>query len=228
MRFPSRRGELSSAPRRSPSTGLTGSFRKSGKRCVQLRSFLKTYKIFGLYAEVPVAIYPRMNLNYFPGQYPEGHRGCVYHSLGAREYFFRRLGYAVGERGRRIRPLSGISGTLYEDPNPGPTAPIPASSSSGPDWTCGSGIDWGARFEARDFYSGDPRSECDYGQQPPAQLLCGSWCNTPFLAWLVAGMSATASGFRALSETDSSWRLALARRSVRSPAASSVSAVQYP
>jgi len=117
---------------------------------------LKTHKIFGLYAELPVAIYPRMDLHYEPGTVPKD-IGALFVTPSVRLNIFSGDSVtpwisAGGGYGRfRQAPV-----TLYENPNSGPT-----STNTGV-VQFGAGLDvwvwhrWGARFEARDFYSGNP------------------------------------------------------------------------
>jgi hypothetical protein len=47
-----------------PSTGLPVHFRNPASVAFNYGRLLKSHKIFGLYGELPVAIYPRMDLNY--------------------------------------------------------------------------------------------------------------------------------------------------------------------
>ncbi len=117
---------------------------------------LKSHKIFGLYAELPVAIYPRMDLNYNLDQVPKD-IGALFVTPSVRLNIFSGEGVtpwvsAGGGYGRfREAPVLNFYGT-----NPGPTG-----SNTGV-IQFGAGLDvwvwhrWGARFEARDFYSGVP------------------------------------------------------------------------
>jgi hypothetical protein len=50
-----------------PSTGLPLHFGNPATVDFDYARYLRTYKIFGFSAEVPVAIYPRMNVNYNKG-----------------------------------------------------------------------------------------------------------------------------------------------------------------
>jgi hypothetical protein len=125
---------------------------------------LKTHKIFGLYAELPVAIYPRMDLHYYPGTVPKD-IGALFVTPSVRLNIFS---------GDSVTPWVSVGGgygrfrqaprTLYENPNPGP-----AGTNTGV-VQFGAGLDvwfwhrWGARFEARDFYSGVPALNVDTGR----------------------------------------------------------------
>ncbi len=117
---------------------------------------LKTHNIFGLFAELPVAIYPRMDVNYNLGTTPKD-IGALFLTPSVRLNIFS---------GDSVSPWVSVGGgygrfreaplTLYENPNPGPT-----DTNTGV-VQFGAGLDvwvwhrWGARFEARDFYSGVP------------------------------------------------------------------------
>ncbi len=116
---------------------------------------LKTHKIFGLYAEVPTAIYFRMDVNTNLGTSPKD-IGALFVTPSVRLNAFSGDSVtpwvsAGGGYGRfRVAP-----DTLYNNPNPG------GATNTGV-IQFGAGLDtwfwhnWGARFEARDFYSGVP------------------------------------------------------------------------
>ena len=53
-----------------PSTGYPVHFGNPVSFAFDYTRYFKSYKIFGFSAEVPVAIYPHMNLNYYPGNIP--------------------------------------------------------------------------------------------------------------------------------------------------------------
>jgi len=138
-----------------PSTGLPVHFANPPSVAFNYGRLLKTYKIFGLYGELPVAIIPRMNVNYNLGTNPKD-IGELFVTPSLRVNIFSGDSVtpwvsAGGGYGRfRVAPV-----TLYENPNPG-------SGSNTGVIQFGAGLDvwfwhvWGARFEARDFYSGDP------------------------------------------------------------------------
>ncbi len=125
---------------------------------------LKSHSIFGLYAELPVAIYPRMDVNYNLGHLTPKDIGALFVTPSVRLNIFSGDSVtpwvsAGGGYGRfRVAPV-----TLYEDPNPG-------SGSNTGVVQFGAGLDvwvwhsWGARFEARDFYSGAPNLNVDTGR----------------------------------------------------------------
>lgn len=70
---------------------------------------LMTRKTCAIYAELPVAIGTPMNLNYYYFNQVPTDIGALFVIPTVRANIFsRRLGYAVGERGRRLRSFSGI------------------------------------------------------------------------------------------------------------------------
>jgi hypothetical protein len=140
-----------------PSTGLPLHFGNPATVDFDYARYLRTYKIFGFSAEVPVAIYPRMNVNYNKGFITPKDIGALFVTPSVRMNIFS---------GDSVTPWVSVGGgygrfreapvTLYESPNTGPH-----SSNTGV-IQFGAGLDvwfwhrWGARFEARDFYSGNP------------------------------------------------------------------------
>ena len=124
---------------------------------------LMTHKIYGLYGEVPVAIYPRMDVNTNLGTSPKD-IGALFVTPSVRLNFFSGdsvtpwLSAGGGYGHFRVAPV-----TLYENPNPG-------SGTNTGVVQFGAGLDvwiwhrWGARFEARDFYSGAPDLNVDTGR----------------------------------------------------------------
>jgi hypothetical protein len=122
---------------------------------------LKHHSIFGLYGELPVAIYFRMNLNTYADVIPRD-VGALFVTPSARLNIFS---------GQSVSPwvsVGGGYGRFREAPyliwsgfNPGPTG-----SNTGV-VQFGAGLDvwfwhrWGARLEARDFYSGTPDLNVD-------------------------------------------------------------------
>ena len=125
---------------------------------------LKSHSIFGLSAELPVAIYPRMDVNYNLGRETPKDIGALFVTPSVRLNIFSGDSVSPwvsvgGGYGRfRVAPV-----TLYETPNPG-------SGSNTGVVQFGAGLDvwvwhsWGARFEARDFYSGAPNLNVDTGR----------------------------------------------------------------
>jgi hypothetical protein len=146
-----------------PSTGLPVHFGQEETVEFNYGRLLKSHSIFGLFAELPVAIYPRMDVNYPTGTNPKD-IGALFVTPSVRLNVFS--GNSVtpwvsvgGGYGRfRVAPV-----TLYENPNPG-------SGSNTGVVQFGTGLDvwvwhsWGARFEARDFYSGTPNLNVDTGR----------------------------------------------------------------
>jgi len=145
------------------STGLPVHFGQEETVEFNYGRLLKSHSLLGLYAELPVAIYPRMDVNYNLGTNPKD-IGALFVTPSVRLNVFS--GESVtpwvsvgGGYGRfRVAPV-----TLYENPNPG-------SGSNTGVVQFGAGLDvwvwhsWGARFEARDFYSGAPALNVDTGR----------------------------------------------------------------
>jgi len=117
---------------------------------------LKTFGIFGMYAELPVAIYPRMDLNTYVNQIPKD-IGALFVTPSVRVNIFANdsvtpwLSVGGGYARFREAPERNFFG-----PNPGATGTNTGVVQFG------GGLDvwvwrrWGARFEVRDFYSGLP------------------------------------------------------------------------
>jgi len=124
---------------------------------------LISHKIFGLYGEVPVAIYPRMDLHTDQNQIPKD-IGALFVTPSVRLNIFS---------GDSVTPwvsAGGGYGRFREAPslnffghNPGQTGTNTGVIQFG------AGVDvwfwhrWGARFEARDFYSGVPDYDVSTG-----------------------------------------------------------------
>jgi hypothetical protein len=117
---------------------------------------LRTFGLFGLYAELPVAIYPRMNLNTSENQIPKD-IGGLFIAPSVRVNIFSRDSVtpwvSVGGGYARFRQAPDRN---FFGANPGST-----STNTGV-VQFGGGLDvwfwhrWGARLEVRDFYSGVP------------------------------------------------------------------------
>jgi len=146
-----------------PSTGLPVHFGNEESVAFNYARYLKSFKVFGLYAELPVAIYPRMDMNYHLGTTPKD-IGALFVTPSVRVNIFS---------GESVTPWVSVGGgygrfreapvTLYENRN--------ASSGSNTGVVqFGAGLDvwfwhtWGGRFEARDFYSGAPALNVDTGR----------------------------------------------------------------
>jgi hypothetical protein len=146
------------------STGLPIHFGNEETVAANYARLLTSHKIFGIYAELPVAMYFRMDLNYYYNQIPKD-IGALFVTPSVRVNIFSGEGLtpwvsAGGGYGRfREAPELNYYGT-----NPGPTG-----SNTGV-VQFGAGLDawvwhrWGARFEARDFYSGAPALNVDTGK----------------------------------------------------------------
>jgi hypothetical protein len=147
-----------------PSTGLPVHFAQEEMFEFNYGRLLKTHSIFGLSAELPVAIYPRMDVNYFYGAKTPKDIGALFVTPSVRLNIFSSESVTPwvsvgGGYGRfRVAPV-----TLYGNPNPG-------SGSNTGVVQFGTGLDvwvwqrWGARLEARDFYSGVPALNVDTGR----------------------------------------------------------------
>jgi hypothetical protein len=125
---------------------------------------LLTHRIFGLSGEVPVAAFPKMDLNYHPGGVPQN-IGALFVTPSA------KLNIFVGDSVTPWVSVGGGYGRFWESSNlyyygtnPGPTGTNTGVVQAG------AGLDvwfwhrWGARFEARDFYSGVPNLDVDTGR----------------------------------------------------------------
>jgi len=122
---------------------------------------LMSHKILGLYAELPVAIYFRMDLNTGANQIPKD-IGALFATPSVRLNIFSGESVtpwvSVGGGYGRFREAPGLN---FYGPNPGPTGTNTGVVQFG------AGLDvwvwhrWGARFEARDFYSGKPALDVD-------------------------------------------------------------------
>jgi hypothetical protein len=155
------------------STGLPVHFGNEESVAFNYGRLLKTHKIFGLYAELPVAIYPRMDVNYNLGTTPKD-IGALFVTPSVRVNIFS---------GDSVTPWVSVGGgygrfrvapkTLYNSPNPG------GGTNTGV-VQFGAGLDawiwhtWGARFEARDFYSGVPTLNVDTGNSRQHNFYVGA------------------------------------------------------
>jgi hypothetical protein len=122
---------------------------------------LMSHKILGLYAELPVAIYFRMDLNTYENQIPKD-IGALFATPSVRLNIFSGESVtpwvSVGGGYGRFREAPRLN---FYGPNPGLTGTNTGVVQFG------AGLDvwvwhrWGARFEARDFYSGKPALNVD-------------------------------------------------------------------
>jgi hypothetical protein len=147
-----------------PSSGDPIHFGNPASFAFNYSRLLITRKIFGIRAEVPVAIYPKMDLNYFPGGVPKD-IGALFATPSIRLNIFSGDSVSpwvsVGGGYGRFRESSSL---YYYGTNPGPTGTNTGVVQFG------AGLDvwfwhrWGARVEARDFYSGVPSLDVDTGR----------------------------------------------------------------
>lgn len=117
---------------------------------------LKSWGLFGLYGELPLAIYPRMDLNTGANQIPKD-IGALFLTPSARVNFFsgQRLTpwLSVGGGWAHFREASKLN---YFGNNPGPTSTNTGVVQFGIGFDVWPWERWGVRMEARDFYSGVP------------------------------------------------------------------------
>ncbi len=125
---------------------------------------LKSKGLFALYGELPVAIYPRMDLNTEQNVIPKD-IGALFITPSARLNFFPGQGIspwlsAGGGYGRfREAPRLNFFGA-----NPGPTGTNTGVIQFGVGLDVWPWRRWGARVEARDFYSGVPALNVSTGR----------------------------------------------------------------
>ena len=117
---------------------------------------LKNHGMFGLSAELPVAIYPRMDLSTPSHGIPKD-IGALFITPSARVNFFSGEALSpwvsVGGGYARFREASKLN--FYGD-NPGPTGTNTGVIQFGAGLDVWPWSHWGIRTEARDFYSGVP------------------------------------------------------------------------
>jgi len=117
---------------------------------------LKERGFLGIHAELPVLIYPRMDLNEYSGNVPKD-IGALFVTPSVRVNLFSGESVspwvsAGGGYGRfREAPV-----TLFKGPNHGATGTNTGVIQFGAGLDVWIWSKWGARFEARDFYSGIP------------------------------------------------------------------------
>ena len=117
---------------------------------------LKTHGIFGFSAELPVAIYPRMDLNTGANQVPKD-IGALFITPSLRVNFFHADALtpwaSIGGGYGRFREASKLN---YFNNSAGPTGPHTGVVQFGIGLDVFPWQSWGIRTEARDFYSGVP------------------------------------------------------------------------
>jgi hypothetical protein len=120
--------------------------------------------IFGFFAEVPVAITPRMDLNTGANQIPKD-IGALFLTPSLRVNFFSGQGLSpwlsVGGGYARFREASKLN--FFGD-NPGPTGTNTGVVQFGVGFDAWPWARWGIRLEARDFYSGVPDLNVNTGR----------------------------------------------------------------
>jgi hypothetical protein len=125
---------------------------------------LKSWGVFGLYGELPLAIYPRMDLNTGANQIPKD-IGALFLTPSVRLNFFS---------GQRLTPWLSVGGGYahfreapvlnYFGNNPGPTGTNTGVVQFGIGFDAWPWERWGVRMEARDFYSGAPDLNVNTGR----------------------------------------------------------------
>ena len=125
---------------------------------------LMTRKILGLYGEVPVAIYPRMDLHTDQNQIPKD-IGALFVTPSVRLNIFS---------GDSVTPWVSVGGGYgrfreapernFYGPNPGQTGTNTGVVQFGAGLDVWPWHSWGGRIEARDFYSGTPDLNVDTGR----------------------------------------------------------------
>jgi hypothetical protein len=117
---------------------------------------LVTRGIFGFFGEVPIAIYPRMDLNTGANQIPKD-IGALFITPSLRVNLFSGQGLSpwlsVGGGYGRFREAPKLN--FFGD-NPGPTGTNTGVVQFGVGFDVRPWELWGIRMEARDFYSGVP------------------------------------------------------------------------
>ena len=117
---------------------------------------LMTRGTVGFFGEVPVAIYPRMDLNTYLNQIPKD-IGALFITPSLRVNFFSGQGLSpwlsVGGGYARFREAPKLN--FFGD-NPGPTGTNTGVVQFGIGFDVRLWQLWGIRMEARDFYSGLP------------------------------------------------------------------------
>lgn len=147
-----------------PSSGFPIHFGSPASFAFNYSRLLITDRIFGIRVEVPVAVVPKMDLNYYPGGVPKD-IGAVFATPSVRVNIFSGDSVSpwvsAGGGYGRFRESSSL---YYYGTNPGPTGTNTGVVQFG------AGLDvwfwhrWGARVEARDFYSGVPSLDVDTGR----------------------------------------------------------------
>jgi hypothetical protein len=125
---------------------------------------LKSRSLAALYGELPVAIYPRMDLSAVQHGIPKD-IGALFITPSARLNFFPEQGISpwvsAGAGYGRFREAPELN---FFGANPGPTGTNTFVLQFGVGLDIWPWLRWGARIEARDFYSGAPALNVDTGR----------------------------------------------------------------
>jgi hypothetical protein len=157
-----------------PSTGLPIHFGNPASFALNYGRVLKNYRFLGLRAELPVGIYPRMNLNYYYDQIPKN-IGAAFVTPSLRVNIFPEDSVtpwltAGGGYGR----LWESSSLNFYGANPGSTGTNTGVVQFGAGLDTWFWHSWGVRFEARDFYSGAPDFNVDTGKSRQHNFYVGA------------------------------------------------------
>lgn len=116
----------------------------------------RTHRIFGIYGELPAAIYFRMDVHTQDGVTPKD-VGALFLTPSVRVNIFAGESVtpwvSAGAGYGRFREAPELG---FSQPNPGPTGTNTFAAQYGAGLDAWFWSRWGARFEARDFYSGVP------------------------------------------------------------------------
>src|ERR1700686_1579587 len=152
------------SPQTVPSTTLPIHFGGEESFAFNYGRLLLSRGIFGVSAELPVAIYPRMDLNYNLGTVPKD-IGAVFVTPSVRANLFSGQGVSpwvsVGGGYGHFREASTLT---FNAPNPGSTSVNTGVVQFGVGLDVWPWERWGARLEARDFYSGVPDYNVNTGR----------------------------------------------------------------
>ncbi|MGC2517484.1 MAG: hypothetical protein WA383_23410 [Terriglobales bacterium] len=131
---------------------------------VNYARLLKSQKIFGFYAELPVGIFYHMDLNTYENKIPQD-ISALFMTPSLRVNFFSGQGVtpwvsAGGGYGR----FWNSSSLVFGGTNPGPSGTNTGVVQFGAGLDVWPWHSWGGRIEARDFYSGAPDLNVDTGR----------------------------------------------------------------
>ena len=145
-----------------PSSGLPIHFgNASGSIVGSYGRLLLGRKIFGLYAEAPVAVVWKTDLNYRYDQVPQDISSVFVTPSARLNIFFRNSVTPWVSAGGGYGRFREAPYLVWAGLNPGPRGTNTGVVQFGAGLDVWFWHDWGARFEARDFYSGVPDLNVD-------------------------------------------------------------------